>query len=36
VINRTIGVAVMLVSAVMALYSLGLLSFIPSLGKVLG
>lgn len=36
VINRTIGVAVMLVSSVMALYSLGLLSFIPSLGKVFG
>lgn len=36
VINRTIGMAVMLVSAVMALYSLGLLSFIPSLDRVLG
>lgn len=36
IINRTIGVVVMAVSALMALYSLGLLSFIPGISKLFG
>lgn len=36
IINRTIGIVVMAVSAAMALYSLGLLSFIPGISHLFG